>query len=428
MRNDFMRFALLAVTVALAGCAGIAGTQPPAAPQYDAAPSLFLSDTGSGKITHVVYIVQEGRSFDTLFQGYPGAQTAPTGAISTGKIMKLRPISLKARYQIATSAQAMFAACNGTGKLPGTKCRMNGFNREEFRGGPKGVKYPMYAYVPRSESKPYFDIAHEWVVADHMFASQLDGSFTAHQYIVAAQADHAVNIPDGAGGCAAPPLGDQVPTLTQRRRVGPLEAACFSDNTLANELDTANLSWRFYTAEKGALSSSFEFIKSIYGSPEWRDDVIAPPSKFLSDVANGKLASVTWITPTCPDSDAVDCGGGDGPAWVASLVNTVGESKFWDTTAVFVQWDDWGGFFDHLGPPPEDYDGLGFRVPLLVISPYAKRGFVSHVQYETAGVLRFTEDIYGLGQLAQADKRATSPAADCFDFSQQPRKFVPIKE
>ena len=128
-----------------------------------------------------------------------------------------------------------------------------------------------------------------------------------------------------------------------------------------------------------------------------------------------------------PDSDAVDCGGGGGPAWVASLVNAVGESKFWDTTAVFVQWDDWGGFFDHFNPSLENYDGLGFRVPLLVISPYAKRNYVSHVQYETASVLRFTEDLYGLAQLAAADKRATSPAADCFDFSQKPRKFVRIK-
>jgi phospholipase C len=423
-----MRCALLAITVTLAGCGGIAGAPPPTSPQQLTSRGGFSSFTSGGKITHVIYIVQEGRSFDDLFQGYPGAQTSSTGAISTGKIVKLRPISLKTRYEIDTSADAMFAACNGTGKLPGTDCRMNGFNNEGFDSGPKGVKYPMYAYVPHSESKPYFDMAREWVVADHMFASQLDGGFTAHQYIVAAAAAHAVDIPDGSGGCGAPPLEDQVPTLTQRRRVGEMERACFGYDTLANELDAANLSWRFYTGEKGGLDSSFEFVKSIYGSPEWRDDVIAPPSKFLSDVASGKLADVTWITPTCPDSDAVDCGGGDGPAWVASLVNAVGQSKFWDTSAVFVQWDDWGGFFDHFNPSLENYDGLGFRVPLLVISPYAKRNHVSHVQYETASVLRFTEDLYGLGQLAAADKRATSPAADCFDFSQKPRKFTPIKE
>ena len=89
-------------------------------------------------------------------------------------------------------------------------------------------------------------------------------------------------------------------------------------------------------------------------------------------------------------------------------------------------WDDWGGLYDHVPPPHLGYDGLGFRVPLLVISPYAKKSYVSHVQYETASVLRFAEDAFGLPQLADADKRATSPAADCFDFAQKPRPFVKI--
>ena len=140
----------------------------------------------------------------------------------------------------------------------------------------------------------------------------------------------------------------------------------------------------------------------------------------------GKLASFTWITPVCDDSDHVNCPGGYGPSWVAALVNTVGKSKFWNSTAIFVQWDDWGGLYDHVPPPFEDYDGLGFRVPLLVISPYAKKNHVSHVQYETASVLRFAEDLFGLGQLAAADARANSPAPDCFDFAKGPRPFVQI--
>ncbi|HYL27837.1 MAG TPA: alkaline phosphatase family protein, partial [Candidatus Nitrosotalea sp.] len=108
-------------------------------------------------------------------------------------------------------------------------------------------------------------------------------------------------------------------------------------------------------------------------------------------------------------------------------VNTVGESKFWDSTAIFIQWDDWGGLYDHVPPPPPYHrDGLGFRVPLIVLSPYSKPGYVSHVQYETASVLRFAEDLYGLDRLAQADLRANSPADDCFDFSQKARSFVKI--
>jgi phospholipase C len=419
-----MRCMILAALVVLAGCAGAVNGTPQAPLQNSAARRGLSNATDRGKIAHVIYVVQEGRSFNDLFQGYRGALTSSTGEISTGETIALAPISLKTRYEIDTSAQAMFTACNGTGKLPGSDCRMNGFNNETSCGDPKGVKYPTYAYVPRSESKPYFDMAREWVVADHMFASQLDGSFTSHQYIVAAQSGHAVNIPTNVFGCGAPPP-NWIPTLTLRRGYGPNEVACFTYKTLANELDDAHLSWRFYTADKA--SSSFASDERIYGARQWDKDVIAPPSRFLSDLAGGKLANMTWITPTCPDSDDVDCGGGGGPAWVASLVNAVGKSKLWDTTAIFVQWDDWGGLYDGVAPPFADYDGLGFRVPLLVISPYAKHDYISHVQYETASGLRFTEDIFGLRQLAVADKRATSPAADCFDFSQPPRKFIPIK-
>jgi phospholipase C len=90
-------------------------------------------------------------------------------------------------------------------------------------------------------------------------------------------------------------------------------------------------------------------------------------------------------------------------------------------------WDEWGGWYDHVPPPYVDYDGLGMRVPLLVISPYAKKNHVSHVQYEHGSILRFVEDTFGLGRLAASDKRANSPSADCFDFTQAPRAYVPFK-
>jgi phospholipase C len=173
------------------------------------------------------------------------------------------------------------------------------------------------------------------------------------------------------------------------------------------------------------LWSSFSVVKHIYNGPDWKF-VITPQKKFLTDLPKGQLADFTWITPICANSDHVSCGGGYGPSWVATLVNQIGESKFWNNTAIFVMWDDWGGLYDHVPPPFADYDGLGFRVPLLVISPYAKQDFVSHTQYETASVLRFAENLWGLPQLGAADTRATPPA-DCFDFNQSPRKFVKIK-
>jgi phospholipase C len=415
---------------ALMLCACSIGGRPAVPYMRSGAALTELAVTGAGKVEHVVYVVQENRSFDNLFQGYPRADTVSSGKTSEGKTIELRPESLARRYQIDHSAHAMFVACDGTGSLPGTECRMDGFNDEVHFGGPPN---PEYVYVRHQDSKPYFDMAHEWVVADRTFASQLDESFTAHQYAIAAQADSSVNLPLDRWGCSKNP-DDTVATLTQTRSAnGPRIAPCFDYRTLADELDTAKLSWRFYASSYGSRSSGdgatwsgYQAVKHIYYGPDWKKNVVSPNWKFITDVRAGKLANFTWITPVCSDSDHVNCGGGYGPSWVAALVNTVGKSKFWDSTAIFVQWDDWGGLYDHVPPPYEDYDGLGFRVPLLVISPYAKHGYVSHVQYETASVLRFAENLFGLDPLAAADNRAASPARDCFDFSQPPRTFVKI--
>jgi phospholipase C len=416
------RALLLAAALALTACSAGTRTDVPAIQSSDVR-------VERPKITHVVYIIQENRSFNNLFQGYPGAYTVSSGEDSKGRIIKLTPVSLAFKYDIDHSAKAMFAACNGTGALPGTKCRMNGFNRELLYDGPP---HGQYVYVPHRESKPYFDMAHEWVLADRMFQSQLDESFVAHQYIIAAQAQSAVDLPYGPWGCQPGP-SDFIYTIEKDRKYGPVEPPCFDYQTLGDELDRAGLSWRFYTSKDGAPSSgsgavwsAFQAVKHIYDGPDWAN-VITPQKTFLTDVAAGKLANFTWITPMCINSDHPNCGGAYGPSWVATLVNAVGKSRFWDSTAIFVQWDDWGGLYDPVPPPFRDYDGLGFRVPLLIISPYAKKNYVSHVQYETASVLRFAEDLFGLGRLGAADSRATSPAADCFDFAQPARAFVPIK-
>jgi phospholipase C len=419
------RLCSLVAVLGLAACSGALPTM-----QSDALHEL--NSTGAGKIEHIVYIVQENRSFDDLFQGYPGADTVRSGKGSDGQTIGLQPVSLAVNYSLDHSATAMFTDCNGSGKLPGTKCRMNGFNNEMNFNGPKGVKYPMYVYVPHDESQPYFDMAHEWVIADRMFQSQLDQSFVAHQYIIAAQADSSVNLPLLNWGCGGSPK-NSVATITQERNPdGPAIKPCYDYMTLGDELDAAHLSWRFYAAQFGSVSSDvgsewsgYMAVEHIRYGPDWKY-VVSPNWRFITDVRAGRLANFTWITPVCDDSDHVNCGGGYGPSWVAALVNTVGKSRFWNSTAIFVQWDDWGGLYDHVPPPYEDYDGLGFRVPLLVISPYAKHGYVSHVQYETASVLRFAENLWGLNQLAAADTRAASPADDCFDFSQKPRPFVKI--
>ncbi len=396
-----------------------------------ARPNAAIAARGAGKIKHVVIIIQENRSFDNLFQGYPGADTVTRGKDSKGRWIALRSVSLTSQYVIDHSSDAMFGDCNGTGKSPGTHCRMNGFDTESVEGGP--IRLAQYAYVPHDESKPYFDMAHEWVLSDRTFASQLDESFTAHQYLIAAQAHSSVNVPTGLWGCGGGER-DLVLTIAHDRSYGSYQKPCFDYLTLGDELDAAGLPWRFYTSAYASPSggpagywSAYQAVRHIKHGPDWAKDVITPQSAFITDVKRGTLSAVTWITPICDNSDHTDCGGGYGPSWVASLVNAVGKSAFWKTTAIFVVWDDWGGLYDHVSPPFRDYDGLGFRVPLLAISPYAKRNFVSHVQYETASILTFAEDVFGLGRLANSDARANSPAGDCFDFTQPPRAFVPIK-
>ena len=378
------------------------------------------------KIKHVVIIMQENRSFDDLFQGYPGADTQSYGYDSKGNKVNLHSVALEAPYDIEHDIYSYIVACNGSGSIPGTNCKMNGFNNEYSSCGNRCGPDPQYGYVPSSESATYFSMAGQYVLADRMFTSHIDDSFISHQYIIAAQANGTAYFPSSYWGCDGGP-SDQIALLSQSRQVGPQTIqTCWDINTLADELDKAHKSWRFYTSTingDGGLWSSYQAIRHIRYGPDWNKDVITPQKQILTDVPNGLLANVTWVLPTFETSDHSGFGSNQGPEWVASVVDAIGKSKFWKSTAIFVFWDEWGGWYDHVAPPYVDYDGLGMRVPLLIISPYAKQGYVSHVQYEHGSMLRFAEDAFGLGQLSASDTRANSPAADCFDFTQRPRPF-----
>jgi phospholipase C len=374
-----------------------------------------------GTIDHVVIIVQENRTFDNLFHGYPGADTVDYGAISSGVEVPLQPVSFAVHYDINHGSGSFFKSYDGG--------RVDGFDRELTRGsGAKNYPNPQYGYVPPSETVPYFKMAKQYVLADRMFSSQLDGSVTAHQYLIAAYAGHSVNFPVGAWGCGPPP--GQVATLLPDRSPGPHEPACFDYASLGEELDQKGVSWRFYAPEphtSGALWLGYDTIRKVKFGPDWNADIVRPETRFLQDVGSGQLAGVTWIVPRLINSDHSGSRSTTGPEWVASLVNAVGTSKFWNSSVIFVVWDDWGGWYDHVVPPLLDYDGPGFRVPMLCISPYAQRGVVSHVQYESASILRYVEDNFGVPTMAAADARATSAGFGCLTTGQSARRFVPIK-
>ncbi|MGB6601208.1 MAG: alkaline phosphatase family protein, partial [Candidatus Cybelea sp.] len=412
-------------------------------------------------IKHIVIVVQENRSLNNLFYGFPGAKTVKFGLDSKNEKVALQPIGLATKWDIEHSSEGFIAACNGTGKPPGTKCRMNGFDKETWMcrqvGQPKcPIKYPPYSYVPHDETTPYFSMGHQYVLADEMYASNFDASsYVSHQYIIAGQAQQTTNYPlDNLNwGC---PGGkpNKIPWIKTNppRQYGGAVTDCFNYKTLGDELDDAGHTWAFYANSLGpphnraktcgkslavdlsgsgsygeqGIWSSYQAIEHICYGPDWDKDVKTPPSQFLSDVKAGNLRDVTWITPTCANSDHPGCDSDTGPSWVASVVNAIGESQFWSSTAIFIFWDDYGGFYDREPPQYVDYDGLGIRVPLLIISPYARKGLVSHTRYEHGSILEFVEKRFGLPHLAASDKRAAS-LDSCFDFSKPPRKFVPIK-
>ncbi len=201
---------------------------------------------------------------------------------------------------------------------------------------------------------------------------------------------------------------------------------CFNRISLMQEADESYVTWRYYQGYyDGGLWHGPDAVRPIYNS-EYEQNVIVPPKQVLSDISYGNLASIVWVTPTTKSSDHPGQNDGSGPSWVASVVNAVGASQYWDSTAIFVVWDDWGGFYDHVAPQIMNSYELGFRVPLIVISPYARQGYVSHVPHEFGSILKFTEETFGLPTLGTTDERADD-LSDCFDFGSPKHAFKPIR-
>jgi phospholipase C len=271
-----------------------------------------------------------------------------------------------------------------------------------------------------------------------MFPSMFGSSFTAHLDLIAGTTNLTperaeVDIPDGRPwGCDAPP-GTTSLLLTPRREIkpgGPFP--CFTQfRTMADTLDAAGVSWKYYAPNilLGPAWSSFDAIQAVRYGADWAK-VTSPETTVLTDISTGNLPAVSWVTPDFADSDHPGVGSDTGPSWVAAVVNSIGQSPDWSSTAIVVLWDDYGGWYDDVPPPQLDFKGLGIRVPCLIISPYVKKGYVSHTQYEFGSVLKFVEQTFALPGLgSDADGYTDSRAAsilDSFDFTQPPRAYVKI--
>jgi len=393
-----------------------------------------------GPIRHVVLVVQENRTFNDLFATYPGGggtTTANVVAFSRCHIYKAKTIAL-VKVDLATgrdlnhSYQGYVKARDGGA--------MDGFDTVPFGNGEPECRQP-YQYTNPAQIQPYWDMAAQYALAARMFTTQGSSSFTAHQDLIAgatvvAPNEALINSPGCSGskciwGCDAPP-NTRTQLITENDQLGGKGPfPCLSYRTLRDLLDARHVSWKYYVPLMccntfGKLMSAFDAIKAVRHSKEWTTNVISPQTQIFSDISSGALPAVSWVIPDEGDSDHPGNNSDSGPSWVASVVNAVGESPDWKTSVVIVLWDDWGGLYDNIDPPQKGYGGLGFRVPALIISPYAKKGFVSGTHYEFGSILKYIEDNWRLGSLHTSDKRSAS-IINCLNYAQKPRSFRPIQ-
>ncbi|MBV8066878.1 MAG: hypothetical protein JO113_02795 [Candidatus Eremiobacteraeota bacterium] len=390
-------------------------------------------------LAHIVVIVQENRTFNNLFAGFPGATTTMTGTmiVGRGKNAKQEPVALKATNlndQVDLNhLHAAFLRAYDDGQ-------MDAFNQVKFVGTAFREDKGPYQYVKRDQIKPYWELAAKYALADEMFQTQGSASFTAHQDLV--RGGTAINsraslidLPTGV-----PPWGCDAASYTQtdlittslRYEPGKGPFPCLSYATLQNLLDAHSVSWKYYTPsektdEAGSLWNAFLAISSVYHHrKEWKAHISSPNTSIFSDISQNALPAMSWVIPDGADSDHPAFGSDTGPSWVAQIVNAIGQSPYWSSTAIVIVWDDWGGFYDPVKPPKLDNQGgPGFRVPMIVVSPFVPENEISHTFYEFGSIVRFIEDNWQLGRLNTTDETSAS-IANIFDFNQSPRPFQPV--
>jgi len=387
---------------------------------------IALSATAQNTpIKHVVFIVKENRSFDEMFGTFPGANGASSCQVSDGKIINLGHTPNRVRSMGHGWGDAHVAVDNG---------QMDRFDKVSA-GNWKG-DYMSCSQLWQQDIPNYFTYAQKFVLADNLFSSAETGSFPNHLFTVAAKSGPVesegwavINSPPSsdAWGCDSP-KDTLAETMTTSGKLGYIYP-CFTYPNLADEMQAAGVSWRFYApsrSQSGYVWSTLDAFSDIRNSGLWKTNVVGF-DQFVTDAQKGKLPQVSWLVTTNPNSEHPSADTCTGENWTVQQINAIMKGPNWDSTAIFLVWDDFGGFYDHVPPPQIDAYGLGIRVPMLVISPYAVAGTISHTQYELSSILKFIEDNWGLPPLSQHDKNANDPwdpsctPGQCvFDFNQNP--------
>ncbi|MBV8298362.1 MAG: hypothetical protein JO083_02210 [Candidatus Eremiobacteraeota bacterium] len=449
------------VVLALAAFAGVvafggSGGTParPAAAAGTPAPDGILA---KGHINRVVVIVMENRTFDNVFGGdfdmkghpspYPEADSSvPSSIASHMTTADFKPDGGEDNWHNwwECLAQGHFSSQTWL------KVSQNAGPCTQYPNVSKTTA--PFKYLSPKLRTTYWAIAGHYELGDSFFAMSSTDSFPAHQYIVVGQsrtdqtkthpAETVAGQPTYAGtpsyapGCVD--LGQNVDVAFPKldpatgwatlvdRNVG---GECWNDATFGDYLSVAHVNWQHFSMQN-APANAFNGFINVNGPNHWYKHVFPlSGTNVLKVAAAGGLPQFSWIKPPCfPASDHPNTGN-HGPAWVETVIDEIGSNQEqWDHAAIFVIWDDWGGFYDHRTPPPQrawDHLGPGLRTPFLIVSPYVVQGNVAHGVADYGSILRFVEQLYNVPSMGRVD--AHSPdLVGFFNFNQTPRPFVPI--
>ncbi|HVY60881.1 MAG TPA: alkaline phosphatase family protein [Planctomycetota bacterium] len=406
--------------LALLGCSGGGGSSASSAgsgaASSGAAGAPPAQVAGRFPVDYVFIIFKENHTYDNYFATYPGGDGASGLPYPVGSDLYL------------PGANGWTAAHRDFhGGL------MDGFETDAY------VSYAPANGQPGGPAEYYWRLAQAGVLCDHFHTAVMSDSFPNHIFSVAAS----------SGRCVSNPSIQSVingnPTISvldaSGRVVGghPMNFALAEiATTLPNELEAAGLTWAYYSEsssdpiakiadqleDQGIGVAAIEALRATAGfATSYREDVEDFELNFGAQLAKGEVGNVTWIRPGALNSEHPGLASvSAGAEWTRKVVNQIGESAYWPRCAIFITYDDFGGFSDHVAPPQLDELGLGFRVPCIVISPYAKRGVVKHETTEISSVLKFAETAFGLPPMTARDAQADD-FTDAFDFTQAPRAF-----
>jgi phospholipase C len=417
--------------------------------------------TGIHKIRHVVVIMEENRSFDSYFGTYPGADGIPRGVC----VPDPQRGRCKRPYHDARLRNAGGPHDHRDALLDIAGGSMNGFIVRAESGRRlycnRHINAPSCSLAPskpdvmgyhdRREIPNYWSYAHHFVLQDHLFQSDTSWSLPGHLYMVSGWSAKCSRRGDPTS-CKTAVQGPGSPPGEPENTTGKAPDYAWTDLTYL--LHAHHVSWGYYVFKGLApdCDRNQMFCKELPQSAKtpgiwnplpWFDTVkqdrqgenVAPFDQFLAAARTGTLPAVSWLAPAEAVSDHPPASIRRGQAYVTGVVNAVMRSPDWSSTAIFLSWDDWGGFYDHVVPPKVDASGYGLRVPGLVISPYAKRGYIDHQVLSHDAYLKFIEDDFLGG--ARIDPRTDGrpdPRPDVrenakilgdlrkdFDFAQRPR-------